>query len=479
MYAYLSVRVREPLPEPINEQEIYTRLTSLGITQGIDISAIRKTLKAGEQGISHKDVCIAQGVPAKTERTGYYIFAPKLRALDNIFRTGTPRPEKSKPEVSPTVSDTKLPPHNEPDKPPGPSTDYSEPVSVQNRVDYRDIRSYLVVTENEILALWKPASPGVVGYDLSGNEVPYSKEVVHSLEPGDGTRKDDDGRVYSAVTGKLSWDAKRFFVETTIRIHGNIDYRVGNIRFPGNLILEGEIRDRFKVWIGGSLDCTHGLDVHQVMTGGPVRVKEGIIGHGRGLLRTKNTVNARHVENCTIEALGDVSLEKASYNSRVFSRGSVLLPKGRIVGGQIKTRDNIQVGVLGNVAESPTEVVLGIDFVVERMVDHYNNRQHTILQERRELARAGQKGSIPQTTTEERFNRLLEEEEYNNEQLVRLLPLLDVNDKAVLEVVDMIHPGVSIRICSLQYFPSKPLKGVRFFIDKPNGVIKYEKLARS
>lgn len=550
MQVFLSIRVRGPLTETIPEEEIYTRLTSLGVTQGIDIPAIRRSIEAASRhGMSQKRVPIAQGVPPKAQCPGYYIFAPKLRALDPVFRQDRDCGPNEKPDrrpdsvegagISPSqgsdsggVSDPqrglRSAPESQstsgtfagespvgdsgrvsnshaahPSKPesqssggpvghsasgtgkstpekstPGKGPDYSEPVSIHNRVDYREIQSYLVVSRGEILAIWKQPTPGEPGYDVRGRQVTLPNQTITTLEPGEGTRV-EGGRVYAEVTGKLSWNAKSFFVETTIRIKGNIDYRVGNIRFPGNLILEGEVRDRFKVWIGGTLDCLHGLDVHQIMTGGAVTVKEGIIGHGRGLLRTKSRVSARHVENCTIEALGDVVLEKACYNSRVYTRGSVILPKGRIVGGQVKTRDTISAGVVGNVAESVTELVLGIDFVVERMVDHYNTRQQAIRSARRELAREARVGRIREQRAEKRFAQLMEEEEYNNEQLIRLLPLLDVNDMAALEVHDTIYPGVRLRICSLQFTPTKPLKAVRFFIDKANGIISYEKLARS
>jgi len=211
------------------------------------------------------------------------------------------------------------------------------------------------------------------------------------------------------------------------------------------------------------------------MVGGSVQVAEGIVGRRKGLLRSKGSVMSRYVENCFIECLGPIKIARSVFTSSLMCRGEVLIPKGRIIGGCTKALNLIDVTELGNKAGIQTEVILGLDFVVERQVNECTERQQKIVFERKALISGLNALSISKTVFEEKVNRLAKEEEMLRENLVGKLPLLDVNDNAILRVRGKVYPGVFIRIGSLKLAIDQVLSGVEFFIDKSAGLIRSRK----
>jgi uncharacterized protein (DUF342 family) len=453
------------LSDPLNqdnpvelEAQISRILESEGIVHGIRHGSIKQVISEIITGSTQSMAIVAKATSPKKEIPSHFLFAPKFRVLSPIFQA------KEKGSVQVNVPEEL------------PTLPSQGPISPKDSaMDFREVRSYLVVNQDELLAIQKPMTPGEFGTDILGQMIPYKTAEIFQPEPKSGVYE-KEGRLYAQLSGKFTYDDTSFWIDTKIVVSGDLDFHYGNIRFPGDLEIKGNVKDQFKIWIGGDLIAHHTLDVFQIMVGGSVQVAEGIVGRQKGLLRSKKNITARYIENCFVECLGPVKVARSIFTSHVMCRGEILIPKGKIIGGTTKALNLVEVMELGNRAEIHTEVILGLDFVVERQVSECSERQQKIVRERKALVTSFQAKTLSKEMFDGKIARLTQEEDRINEMLMEKLPLLDINDTAILKVYGKVYPGVFIRICSLKLAVDQALSGVEFFIDKSVGLIRHRKI---
>ncbi len=78
----------------------------------------------------------------------------------------------------------------------------------------------------------------------------------------------------------------------------------------------------------------------------------------------KACINAKYIDGGDIQADKDIVVEREIINSTLHTFGAVVVPKGRIVGGEIVALRGIYVGRAGSKSYTPTLLVAGEDFSV-------------------------------------------------------------------------------------------------------------------
>jgi uncharacterized protein (DUF342 family) len=213
-----------------------------------------------------------------------------------------------------------------------------------------------------------------------------------------------------------------------------------------------------------------------VFSGGPLEVAEGIIGRGKAQLRTKNTIQAKFIENCNVDTLGAITVVSGIMNSQIFSSSRLKTgDKGRIVGGLYVVRDQIDTFNLGNTVGLGTEVILGVDFVTRRKIEHFRAVHQKVTAEKMTLARDGARSSDKKII--DRIQELAEKEAQANEQIGELLPGLVVNTGAILLVRGTLYTGVNIQIGDKQFVVPKNLTRVVVRLDSNKGAIVFEPIS--
>ena len=222
------------------------------------------------------------------------------------------------------------------------------------RYDFRDRSGLLVVHKDETLACIIPSSAGESGFDIRGRVLPAQRLEEKGVHPGKNSVRDGD-RIVSLVDGLLTPLAAdgsgKLDIEEILLIRGDVDYHTGHIVFPGDVVIEGAVGDGFKVWSGGSIRCKTTMDAFDVNAKKDLLCDQGIIGRRKAQVRVGNELRAKFVQNCRLAVRGDIHVQTAIVNSRVYTLGRIDLgDKGVFMGGEAYAIHGLKAGRLGNQA---------------------------------------------------------------------------------------------------------------------------------
>lgn len=448
-------------------------LRAAGLVDGILWEVIRRSLEdCNNNSKVVRDVVIGRGVHPRPEMPAVLIFPPRIQALDPVFLP----PERQ--EQNAAFSSYFAPA----------STNAAEDhhdvgaVDEHGNIDFRETHGVFVIQKDQVLAAARQAIEGIPGRTVRGEYVAFQTLKVNPMTPGPNTEMRGE-RLYATKNGRLVWNSSQFGVDENLELTTDVGYKTGNIRFPGNLILKAGIKDRFKVWVGGNLDATGVVDAYEVFCGGNLEAKAGIIGRGKGLVRTKGMVNTRFVENCVVESLGAITIETSSLHAHLYSSDLIKTSeKGKLVGGESHALKGMEVNHLGNAAGTRTEIFLGRDYVMERKLEFVNDKYQEIMltiqkmDERLQAGGADPAAASPSILAQRKH---LEEEGAKYQAMMgEVAGSMVTKEDAALLVKGTCFPGVVVDICGTTLEISKEQKAVKFTLDKAHDKIVISSLTK-
>ncbi len=415
----------------ISLDKIKSILFEKKIIYGIDGDLLSESIyRCNTENCIVKDIVIAKGIPSKDEILKHIVIVPDLFEPDKI------------------------------------NTEIEEPV------DFKDYTTYKIVNKDQLLAEMMPLKPGFTGINVFGEEVKYRKIFLKYLKPGKNT-KFSDNEILSACDGVFKYDNNNFWVDEVLHVNGNVDYHTGNINFTGDVIIDGDISDSFKINSKGNIFCNQTMDATEVYCGNDLQVKNGIIGRKDSIVKVKGSIKAKFIEHCYVEAYNSIYLEIGALNSYLYTTDKLIMShKGLIVGGTIYASNGIVTTQIGTAMGPKTELYCGTDFNIV-------NRMNWIREKTIELATALKKVRDRLLKSSIDLQQKMELEKYReqlqggihklNEASCNLLSKLDKNTEADIVVRGSIYPGVYIEICHVSHIVSRKMNKVRFRLDKKKG----------
>lgn len=229
-------------------------------------------------------------------------------------------------------------------------------------VDYRELDIIHKVEKGALLARLHPADEGEPGVDVFGKAVKPRTVRKLKLEHGKNILLSEDGtEIYSDVTGHVSLVDGSVFVSDVYNVPADVDNSIGNISYPGNVHINGNVKGGFSVVAEGDVEIDGVVEDACVQAGGRIVVKRGIHGMTRGILKAKGDIICRFVENATIISGGSVEAESILH-SQVSASDSVKVngKKGFITGGVIRAGNMIEAQTIGSVVGAATRVEVGV-----------------------------------------------------------------------------------------------------------------------
>ncbi len=164
-----------------------------------------------------------------------------------------------------------------------------EPESL--RVDYKELSSFVMVKKGDVLAKLIPKKEGVLGSTVRGEAITYKKAEIRKVKPLKNVIREGDS-VVAGCDGIFKYDSPNFWVNEVLVIQKDVDYRTGHIKFPGDIVIYGEIMDGFKVNCRGTLFCKKTLDASEVVCKDDLVVDRGIIGRKKGTVKAGGRIRA-------------------------------------------------------------------------------------------------------------------------------------------------------------------------------------------
>ena len=235
-------------------------------------------------------------------------------------------------------------------------------------VDYRQRAAKLSVSAGQLLARIIPPIEGKEGVDALGKVVhPRKPRTVH-LRPGANTRYDEDeDAFYATADGRVRYAGTLLAVDDIFHVPGSVGLETGHIKHPGALVVAQNIESGSKVEAEGDIEVAGYIESADLVAGGNLLVRGGISGEG-GKLRIGGSVHARFIQNTDIEAGGDIVVEREIDQCAVKCRGEILIPSGRIIGGEAMALKGIEVAQTGSEACVRTSLVTGVDYTVKERI---------------------------------------------------------------------------------------------------------------
>jgi uncharacterized protein (DUF342 family) len=320
------------------------------------------------------------------------------------------------------------------------------------------------------------------GFNVVGDEFKADQDSVLEIEYDDSVQElptEGGKRLIAGRSGALHFDGVTLYIDSFLEISGDVGPKTGAINFPGELTIRGNVLPGVTV-IGGSEVFVAGTVKDAIVSSeGNVIISGGILGHG--IVRARTSIAADFAEKATLMAVGDIRLNKASFNT-IKTNGKLFVDAddGTFLGGVCLTKHGINAANIGSEAGGRTQISFGQDYLIK---DQINKADEKI-----------DKAKTALTAIEEKINsshknpQVLEQASKEKVKLVKLLEQLrlkvftleeqfEVHHESELRIRGTIYPGVVIESHGRYYEVQQRREGVIFYFDTKSGRIKERALS--
>lgn len=258
------------------------------------------------------------------------------------------------------------------------------PLELENgRVDFRNLQTVQTATAGQVLAVRVPPTSGIPGVTVTGRPLPAKAGRDVRLPKGKNTdaSPDNPDELVALITGQVVMLGGKVSVLPVYEVRGDVDFSTGNVDFVGNVVVQGSVTSGFTVKALGNVEVRGSVEAATIIADGDIIIHRGVQGGDRGRLSGRN-VQAKFIQNCRVQATGDVVVDEALMYAEVEAEGRVEArgSKGRIVGGVTRAVGGVSARVLGSKLGTHTEIMVGVSPEVRSELDRLN--QELVTRER-------------------------------------------------------------------------------------------------
>lgn len=217
-------------------------------------------------------------------------------------------------------------------------------------IDLKEREGFPSVAEGDLLVATVPSIAAIPGSTVKGREIDVEGPVLVTLVAGENVRLEEEGenqKIFSNITGGVSVQKTEQTADgrTTIQytlsarevaqVAGNVDYETGNIDYKGNIEIKGSVLGGFSVKATGDVVILESVEnAAHIEAEGDVTVKQGIVGEETKII-AKGGVNAKFIQDATVVAGGDVTVDSYIRTAKVQTESEVHVTGGSASGGII------------------------------------------------------------------------------------------------------------------------------------------------
>jgi uncharacterized protein (DUF342 family) len=327
-------------PEPLTQEALLRAAADARIAFGLDKATLR-ALAAGP--LLDTEIPIARGIPATDGADGAAVFYVK-------------RSDEFKP-------------------------DYGGDGAA--RVDYKNVDVFQLVDKGGVLCEITRPTQGTDGVNVYGGAIPARPGRPVPNPRGTNTEWSEDGTgLLAAVAGVVSFNGTVVNVMEQLRIPGDVDLSTGNVRFGGDVVVQGSVNENFVVECGGNLTVKGKIGGADVRVGGNLIVAEGVNGSRQRSITVAGFMRTHYIENGAIKVDGDLFADYI-IDSNVECRGNITLSgvKSVLVGGRTAVFGELSANYMGNERGIRTRVELLEPPIDEKELARLTAEQETLQEE--------------------------------------------------------------------------------------------------
>lgn len=319
---YVTISLKKPSGEEnleLSSQLMLAFLTEeLGVRYGINYAALEALSYCIEY---NKPMVVAEGKPVQNGVDGHFDFYVEMED------------KKAKPVVAPDGS-----------------------------VDYVNSLSIAMVEEGQVFARYIEPTIGECGINIYGESIqPIPGKPANTLR-GKGFSISEDDKEYTATrSGRIFMDDKRVVIEPLYSVNGDLDVSHGNIVFNGDVEIRGDVRSGTKIEADGSIFIGGHVGSCEIRAGGNITIGKGIQGKYNSRIHANGDIAGNYCEHCKMTAGGKI-YANSLLDCDVSAYDSVIVTSktGCIIGGSVRAMQLVEAKDIGNDAEIPTKVYIGV-----------------------------------------------------------------------------------------------------------------------
>jgi uncharacterized protein (DUF342 family) len=310
------------------------------------------------------------------------------------------------------------------------------------------------VHEGEVVAeYWLPDPSNPDGVDVLGNVIPVEQDSPPGLRISENLKieplSEDHQKIIAQKSGEFVWDHLTLLLKSQVVLK-NVDSRSGNIKFTGEVLIEGGVESGVYI-MAGSVKVRGLVGAALLSSETNIQVAEGIKGDGKALLRAKKHIAVGFAERTTLLAVGDLYVNKSLSFCRVMCNSRVLqkTPGGTLVGGIIKVKGGLVAHNLGSPNGVPTTISFGQDYLIEDQINAEVKetdklREAIVKLDQLMLTLTGDSNKDKLAQARQKKVLMLKMLEKRNLKLINLRDKFDLHCASEILIHENIFPGVSI-----------------------------------
>ncbi len=349
----------------------------------------------------------------------------------------------------------------------------------EGKIDYRELSALHIVHKDDILARPAERLEGRKGMTVRGKELPFTNAPDEELEAGENVVVREDGAYSAGEDGRLIREKGKIKVQIALIVDRDVDLSVGNIRFPKDIMVGGNILDDFIVETNGNLAVKGLVSAAFISAKGSIEIHGGITGKGRGTVRAGGSIHTAFADNSSLFCLGDLSVANEIVNSTVHSNGKITCvgKKGAIIGGTAAARDGIECSTAGSERNHATRLEAGVDVLIysrfikaEELIAHLAERISSTTLVIEEAKNGGRPTQGHEKELKDLVNKLNELAVEKEKLRSALYP-----KEAAVHVRVKVFPGVVVCIHGVEKRVTSAMGPTTFSFDAKNGQIVTDK----
>lgn len=351
-------------------------------------------------------------------------------------------------------------------------------------VDFKNINNFITVEEGQLLMEKVPPTLGILGIDVLGLPIPAKPGKDIRMVVGKNTMIVDNSLLVATIHGQIHIARNRINVLPTIEIAADVDYSTGNIDFVGNVIVHGSVQSGFSIKAGGNVEI-RGTICGGMVEANNIIIRMGIQGMNRSVIKARERVVTKFIENATVYADQDVVVNDVILHSSVFAGSRVIADsqRGLVIGGRISAGEGIRISTVGNQAHINTLLEISANpFLKDELRDLQDeNKKINLLSEDLKCSLAYiRKQGVENLTTKKRerydkmeaeYNALPERVEEILQRITDIESILSSLKPGKISVSNVIYPGVKVSLGSLTRVINDSLKYLSLYAHE--GEIKF------
>ncbi len=300
-----------------SRKEIDALLNQNGVVMGIMDEVIDDAI---ERGVYYREILVAKGQDPVDGVDGYYDY--------NFSRVIDKRPD----------------------------------AKADGTIDYWNISSIEHVKKDQVIATYVPAVQGLSGFTVKGKSLMPKRARELAPLKGKGFEKLDDDLTYiSLLDGKIEVQGDKIVISEIYEISGDADLSTGNIDFPGDVVIYGKVCTGVSIKVGGNLTVNGNVETAIIDVGKDIIFRSGMQGGYKAKVSAGGDITAKFIENTKVRAGGTIRAEvlmntNVEYCEKLIVDGN----KAAIIGGSVTALQGIYAGSIGNEAEIPTGISVGV-----------------------------------------------------------------------------------------------------------------------